>query len=577
MKKAIAAAVLVVGALLLLLLLPSSQPSGPPAVVAAARPRIAVAPAPVSRVPPSSPPAPPAPSGCPAELHGTVVDAAGGVVAGAQIDARPTGSTTTDLEGHYRLCVRIGELRVTVWAEGYGALATRRSARGRTQIDFALAPEAVVVGRVVLGDSVTPVPGAVVFLYPELRERAFAPAARSTTSDLDGRFRIEGVAAGAHRVGAMAGDLVTDEQQRVALAPGQTSAAVLLRVSAAPRLEGTVLENGRPLAGAHVVALGGGSPSRDAVSGPDGRFVLRLVPIGAIRFDVDGYAVDAPESLSVDSLLVTDVRVEVHASADGPPADQSIVAGDLHIAGTVVDSSGRGQPLVRVDATGPTRVAGATTDMTGRFVVAGLVPGRYALVADSHGRAVAEAGDTDVTLELLSPGALVGSLDRFSARVAVFAFAEGTEGKDLRVARQAGGAFRIDDLPPGRYLVVAQGEDEGAVTRAEVASGETRDVVLASAGSAGLHGRLLSEDGSPLAGWACVALSTLPDVAGVPGMVDWVVPAMTRLDGTFTISRAPAGDVDVSCQGRARPYPTRTTRLRVDPGATAEVVLSGTR
>jgi hypothetical protein len=189
----------------------------------------------------------------------------------------------------------------------------------------------------------------------------------------------------------------TREQQRVVLAPGQTSASIVLRVRPAPRVEGTVTRMDRPLLGVLIEAVGSGNPSRRSRTGADGSFDLRLVPTGPIRFHVDGYDVAAPESLNIDTLRVTGVRVDVIASdvEAATTPDAPISLGDLRIYGTVIDATGEAQPFAAVEATGPTRIAGTTTDMVDHFDVENRAPGAYLLSADAlptgHGSTVANA------------------------------------------------------------------------------------------------------------------------------------------------------------------------------------------
>lgn len=101
---------------------------------------------------------------CTAALVGTVRDASGGPIAKARIarrsDARssvPGGpSVTSDEAGAYELCF---EPRWPLWigvevtADGYGAVTFTTIAPGRIKVDFALVPEATIVGRVVRDDT----------------------------------------------------------------------------------------------------------------------------------------------------------------------------------------------------------------------------------------------------------------------------------------------------------------------------------------------------------------------------------------------------------------------------------------
>jgi hypothetical protein len=65
----------------------------------------------------------------------------------------------------------------------------------------------------------------------------------------------------------------------------------------------------------------------------------------------------------------------------------------------------------------------------------------------------------------------------------------------------------------------------------------------------------------------------LPDAEGVPGMIDWNIPAITRGDGSFSLARAPAGEVDVECHSPVRPHPSGRARRDIGAGSTVEIVV----
>ena len=105
---------------------------------------------------------------CDLVVRGTVRDAAGGVIIGAHLRAgsyaSEFGTTSSDEEGRYRLCVSAGPVHIEAGADGYGTLLKHTRGRREVTLDFALVPEVVIAGRVVVdgeGEG-APVGGAVV-------------------------------------------------------------------------------------------------------------------------------------------------------------------------------------------------------------------------------------------------------------------------------------------------------------------------------------------------------------------------------------------------------------------------------
>jgi RNA polymerase sigma-70 factor (ECF subfamily) len=106
---------------------------------------------------------------CDAAMFGTVRDASGGAIAKARLARLALGSHSnvtggpavfTDDNGAYELCVETRwppSVAVEVSAAGYGTIVYTATVPGRTKVDFALVPEATIVGRVVRDDTREPV------------------------------------------------------------------------------------------------------------------------------------------------------------------------------------------------------------------------------------------------------------------------------------------------------------------------------------------------------------------------------------------------------------------------------------
>src|SRR5205814_1690267 len=111
---------------------------------------------------------------CTSALFGTVRDASGGPIANARVGLALAGhgvpggpAVVTSATGAYELCAETswpGWLGVEVSADGYAAITVHTIVPGRMKLDFALVPEAIVVGHVIRDDTRAPVPNAYVFV-----------------------------------------------------------------------------------------------------------------------------------------------------------------------------------------------------------------------------------------------------------------------------------------------------------------------------------------------------------------------------------------------------------------------------
>jgi hypothetical protein len=214
---------------------------------------------------------------------------------------------------------------------------------------------------------------------------------RATTTDADGRFRIEGLASAVHHVlvesvadGPSIARLMRDIEV--------PDASVDLVVTASPAIEGRVIDvRGRPVVGALVRASRRGEVwERETCTDAKGRF--RLAGTGATRYDIE----------------VSEFGVYPFGKAMGVNAGKEIVVRaelGYRIEGKVVDGEGAPRAGCVVTAMRPSGgVTGrdARTDILGRFVFDEIEGGLWDLeveyrVPDSGGKAI-RAGTTDVVL-----------------------------------------------------------------------------------------------------------------------------------------------------------------------------------
>ncbi|MEO8699110.1 MAG: sigma-70 family RNA polymerase sigma factor [Kofleriaceae bacterium] len=395
---------------------------------------------------------------CDAAMVGTVRDASGGPIAKARLanletaglSAVPGGAAvTSDAAGAYELCIETrwpGWTSVEISAAGYGSIVYTNIIAGRVRIDFALVPEATIVGRVIRDDTGEPVASAHVFVPGGRALQLETTAWRGTFSDAQGRFRLDRVAPGRHLVQARAEGMVASTRGTpVIVAAGETTPEIEIRLEAGSRIQGVVREGSTPVAGARVATTA--VASRTAVSQDDGSFVLDEVPRGELGFKAPPFDVISPKSLVVsEPEHAVVIEVEQLGGIIG-----RVVRGKDPVAGTHV--------YIR----GPNDFDLGTirSDATGRFEARGLRPGPWT----------------------------VGAADE---RVGSFGFA--------------------DTVQLGR--------------------GETKEITVELAYSASIAGRVVDQNGAPVAGVSVDFRHSTTDDAGY---------TVTATDGTYRAATMTGG------------------------------------
>lgn len=515
---------------------------------------------------------------CDHAVFGTVRDASGGVVEGARVtwlaadpirslegDSIPGNVAMTSSKGVYELCVVGGrDLVVTeVTADGYGSVIYQTQVWGRRKIDFSLVPEAIVVGRVIREDTRAPVARAAVALVGG-QWGVERTASRGSFTAADGTFRITGVAPGPHLIYAVAGGLATARETPIVVAAGQTTDPVEMVLETRSIVRGTVLDGGKPVAGAHVSVRtnNSNSSSGDAVSQLDGTFTLDRVPRGQVRFVVRPHEVESPKTFTVSRPEHTGVVIEIAPLGS--------------IVGTVVR---KGQPVaganVELNGINSNELGPLRTDDAGRFEARGLRPGKWIAFASSDregafGRVATDiqlaAGETkEVTIDMAYGATIAGTVvDQDGAPVpSVTVVYQHTAADDVGIAAtSADGRFRAAMMLGGGTYRPTVGLGPRMQTRLRPATGaefpsitladsntEINGVVLAvRLDRLTIAGRVVDEDGAPVADARVAAEMMTPGVE--PHFWRWYQQqsTVTDVDGRFAIPDLSAGTYAVQAR-----------------------------
>jgi hypothetical protein len=311
--------------------------------------------------------------------------------------------------------------------------------------------------------------------------------------------------------------------------PGEVVRGVTISLLPTVEYEGRVVDaEGKPVAGAEVVVIGGGLGAATLVQLQD-RY--RSDERGAFRFSAPEEAIlEAHREGFTAGRALVDYAVRVSRKLTMRLTPTSASAATLSIEGTVEDAAGNPVEGALLSARSRQDLAAAPaltrSDAGGRFRLGDLAPGAWGLSASSPPSAPAfaeaAAGSSGLRLRLSSGGRLAGLVRDRQSGAAVTLFTVLVHQAELRVESVINGAgrFELDGLVPGPAIasVVAPGYAPSKELRTTIPEpGATPAQLDFDLGRGGRLTGLVVERGTgqPLAG-AAVAIEGTPASLGVP-------------------------------------------------------------
>jgi hypothetical protein len=476
-----------------------------------------------------------------ATVAGSVHDAGGGPIAGAELRATDTENRVialgvSDDSGAFELQVAPGAVRILARADGYSE--ERRGADAPLAgIEIRLVAASSIVGRVIAEGTADGVEGVLVSVHGD--DEAFGVAS-STRSESDGVFRLHGLRSGRYLLQATAPHWRSGEQ-RVSLAPAQASAAVDVLVRGAARLSGMVQLGGKPCTMGMISVEG--PLILAAPTAPDGSVTLDGVLPG--RYEV---------SVSCEGARLRDA-LDIGAR-------DMVRAWDLdegaRVTGTVLSARGTAVAAIQVEVvpTPPSAERGGTTcitDEVGRFSCAGLAPGDYAVQilsalpqADPVTVHATLQSPPDVALRLHEQAAIrVRMVSSASVDPSTYSVLASGPRQVVLTAQPRGDALVFDAVALGDYEVFLDSDPNGSRRHVTLSrDGEVAEFTLELPQLHRLQGRVIDEEGQALPdAWVRASREQ------AFGFVHPTEPVLTDGDGRFALKGLVPGRYSLDVSG----------------------------
>lgn len=396
-------------------------------------------------------------------IAGTVHDAAGRPIPNATVQL-DQAQTTTDADGNFRFddlephaatlhakaagFVAKGPPSAPLWT---GTLKANHPIKG---LRLRLHEPARMTGTVVAGRQA--IEARLTLLYHDPTDPARDYSIEVGSSDpQQGRFEIPDLPPGPVRVLAEAPGYALTESAEMVLNDGQTLSDVLIDLSPAGTLAGTVNDvTGAPLAGVELVLDGPAGRARRIQSQADGAFTFTGVPEGESRIiaRANGYAEATIDGLLVAPNEVTNADIVMEKIAGGfgrvfdrnGPVNRAFIfaANQPRPASTASDGSFKilVAQATEIEVVSPHHQSKRLTVTPGSQTDVELMPGGTARgrVVDAAGQAVSQA---QVTVNWFQADG------RAPYNASIF---------PIQTVNASDGSFEVGPLRPGRYTLAAR-------------------------------------------------------------------------------------------------------------------------
>ncbi|MBN9654118.1 carboxypeptidase regulatory-like domain-containing protein [Halobacillus sp. GSS1] len=515
----------------------------------------------------------------PGDVSGTVIDRITGAVlsgAGVQIfDA--TGafvfSTATDALGNYvALGLSPGTYTAVAGFTGYSnQLISFTVNSGETAVaSFALDPNPSTLNGTITDEGGNPIIGAEIIVR---QFTATGPVIATAVSHADGGYLITTLPQGSFTVIVTAPGFGT-ETASVLLTPGSTFTRDFVLEQIVSNVEGVVIDagTGDPLPNVLIQLFNdNGVLIGTFQTGTDGFYKIEDFTPGSytITFTNPNY-----QTLSIG---FTTAAGETAAINPALTADPGVISGQ------VLDLEGN--PLIGASvrvfpALGLLPIATLITDGTGSFLLEGVAPGPYVLVASFEGYANGETGvtvtsnQTSISTILLAPnpatitGNVSSSLGGGIPNASVQVLDQNETVLGTTVTDDFGN-YALSNLPPGNHQVIVSAPGFATLIAGIILEPgqvlENNDFVL-TPNPGRITGQVTdSTSGQPVVG----AVNVVRTVAGVPVIV---ASAVTDVDGNYVIEGLARGSYSIS--STAVGYGITTVGAIVESGQTTMVDIS---
>jgi protocatechuate 3,4-dioxygenase beta subunit len=543
------------------------------------------------------------------EARGRVVDAAGQPIAGAEIRLAPVergggrlmfqiagmnrekADASTAADGSFHLAgLEAGDYALAVTREGYAPKRVPSvpvAAKGPNEWPPVVLTAGVPIIGVVRNSKGDAIVGAGVFAFG-----GEAGGTRNSTTDPEGRFRLEGFSSERPVMMTIIADGYAALQRRVT--PSTEELVLVLKTSGTIRgrvedagtkrpitdFTATYTESQGGFAGGFRMVMGGGE-SEKSFQSPDGTFELSDVPPGKwiVRASSPGYrpadvsGIEVGEGETKDGVVVSLRKGSVVTGRVLDPRRGTGVPNASVAWSEPSDGGGMGPAAAAMMGRLNGNGSAVTTDADGRFRFDGLPSGRITVTAEhsdyldaSKQIDLEDEANVDLTLSVGGSvsGTVVGKDGRTGvagAQVLLSAPGGGMSFGDDSARADASGNFSFEHLKAGRY---------GVSARSNAGATASKDVVLAE--SQRLDGVMLE---------MATGATVLGTVTGLPsGRVggvrvfasakDYTDSAVAGDDGRFTLQDVPAGVLRLSAN-TAFPSMRSTTKTVEIPEDASEV------